>query len=218
VSRHPHRVTTVCSRQTTTSEGSVATSYAQEVDRHDVPDDRLFVDDHPSRLRRSPGLRLIGIVYLTAPQPSWGAVGPGERAACTHRHPPDRPRRAAEKRRYLPRKTTRTSRARRRRRRRPVHGASAGFLVGYPPHSSRAYFSDLRAWRVCSEPCRPGPALAGPGGPLYGVRHFVRRMIASVNFVVHVNWSQVNVDTCALALPGLKTAAGPKIPGPTSIA
>jgi hypothetical protein len=33
-------------------------------------------------------------------------------------------------------------------------------------------------------------------------------MIASVNFAVHVNPSQMNVDTCALALPGLKMRPG----------
>ncbi len=36
--------------------------------------------------------------------------------------------------------------ARRRRRRGSVWRLVTAFLVGYPPHSSRAYFSDLRAW------------------------------------------------------------------------
>ncbi|MDP8909245.1 MAG: site-specific integrase [Chloroflexota bacterium] len=39
------------------------------------------------------------------------------------------------------------------------------FLVGYPPHSSRAYFSDLRAWWSCS-------AAAGVH-PLTARRHHV---------------------------------------------
>jgi hypothetical protein len=57
-----------------------------------------------------------------------------------------------------------------------------------------------------------------PGGHVYSLLQFVRRMIASVEIGVHVNPSHTYVDTCALALPGLKTPDDPKNPLLTSIA